>query len=613
LKDNTKIITIAALLGVIAWLVDSILNYFLCKVNSFCEGLVLGVPMGQFIARVEIVVILLLYGFWIAKRIVDKDRMDITHFKTKNDLGERVKELNFLYSISSLIPSPDTSLEEVFETAVYLIAYSWQNPEITCVRITLKDQVFATDNFQETSWGQTSEIVVQGEPVGQVEIFHLEKIPERDEKLFRKEEKFLVDTIAGQLAKIVGGVWAEKAIQRQVDYLAALNNSLQYFQANLEDVEKIQEGVCWLVIELFKVKMAWMGLVHEEDYDVHLAAASGFEKEHLDAIQSTWNDGTSGRDITSKAIKSGKPVVMQNVLTTEDFAAWRETAETCGYQSSATLPLVGGDRVIGVLNLYNEQTEFFDDELMLLLQLFADQVSVALSNAMLMEQIKAKRQLLQDLSRQMVESREAERQILASELQEKIGQILTGINLTLGAVEVPSDSAQSNLENAKKQISDIISQLRDMSQDLRPTMLDNSGLLPTLLWYFDRYNAQTGVKVEFTHEGIDRRFPKDKEITLYRVIQGLLTNVATNEKVKDLKIEVMHVDDRLKFMIEDQVMVSNNKNETNFGLIEMTERMNTSGGKLSITTPPGSGTLIEGELPVKGKFINRRRRSREDY
>ena len=97
------------------------------------------------------------------------------------DLGERVKELNCLYRISNLVHAPDISLKETLQGTVDLIPPGWQCPEMTCARIVFDGQEFRTENFRETVWRQTSDIIVNGERSGVVEVCYLEERREGDE------------------------------------------------------------------------------------------------------------------------------------------------------------------------------------------------------------------------------------------------------------------------------------------------------------------------------------------------------------------------------------------------------------------------------------------------
>ena len=128
-------------------------------------------------------------------------------------LGERVKELNCLYGISKLVEEPDISLEEVAQGVVSLIPLSWQYPEITCARMIIEDQIFVTDNFKETIWKQASNITLQEQQIGFLEVYYLEEMPKIDEGSFLKEERYLIDAIAERMGRIIGRIRTEVTLK----------------------------------------------------------------------------------------------------------------------------------------------------------------------------------------------------------------------------------------------------------------------------------------------------------------------------------------------------------------------------------------------------------------
>jgi len=132
--------------------------------------------------------------------------------KSTHDLGERVKELNCLYSLSSLIEKPDISLNDIFKGITNLIPPSWQYPEITCARIIFEDKEYKTKNFKETTWKQACEIAVDNKELGNVEIFYLEERPDIDEGPFLKEERALIEAICERLGHVVERVKAEQEL-----------------------------------------------------------------------------------------------------------------------------------------------------------------------------------------------------------------------------------------------------------------------------------------------------------------------------------------------------------------------------------------------------------------
>jgi len=129
------------------------------------------------------------------------------------ELGERVKELNCLYGISKVTEKHDISIEKILRETVNLIPPAWHHPEIVCARINIEGQEFRTGKFKETTWKQTSDITVQGERIGAVEVYYLEEKQQIDEGAFLKEERDLIDTIAERLGRIVERKRAEEALR----------------------------------------------------------------------------------------------------------------------------------------------------------------------------------------------------------------------------------------------------------------------------------------------------------------------------------------------------------------------------------------------------------------
>jgi PAS domain S-box-containing protein len=150
----------------------------------------------------------------IVRDITDRKLMEQELHKQAHQLGERVKELNCLYSISKLRDQAGISFREILQGIVELIPSAWQYPEITCARVILNDLVFKTKNFNETLWKLTSNIIADREKVGSLEVFYLEERPESHEGPFQEEERSLINAIAERLGRIVDRRRAEEALQK---------------------------------------------------------------------------------------------------------------------------------------------------------------------------------------------------------------------------------------------------------------------------------------------------------------------------------------------------------------------------------------------------------------
>ena len=178
------------------------------------------------------------------------------------DLGERVKELNCLYSISKLAEMPDLSLEEFLQGTVDLIPQAWQFPEITCSRLDLDGRIVSSSNFKESEWKQASDIMVRGKKSGFLEVCYLEERPERDDGPFLKEERDLINAISEYLGNTIDRKWGEEELKQyevivscSSDMLALLDKEYVYLAANSAYLETFgltpDELIGHTVVEVF--------------------------------------------------------------------------------------------------------------------------------------------------------------------------------------------------------------------------------------------------------------------------------------------------------------------------------------------------------------------------
>jgi PAS domain S-box-containing protein len=211
---------------------------------------------------------------------------------------------------------------------------------------------------------------------------------------------------------------------------------------------------------------------------------------------------------------------------------------------------------------------------------------------------------LEALSRRQLELQEEERRRLAQELHDEIGQLLTGLRLTLdGLAGAMASSGQQALCDAQEIAEQLIRSVRDLSLNLRPPVLDDFGLLPALLWMFERYEARTQIRVKFAHSGLEkRRCAPDVETAAYRIIQEALTNVARHAGVSEVEVTLWAEKDRLLARIKDRgcgFTLEGIDTLHSAGLSGMRERTRLLGGRLTVEPTPGAGTQIVAEIPFR--------------
>ena len=219
------------------------------------------------------------------------------------------------------------------------------------------------------------------------------------------------------------------------------------------------------------------------------------------------------------------------------------------------------------------------------------------------EALRQSAQQLQSLSRRLVEAHEHERRHIARELHDEVGQVLTGLKLTLAvAINGEPHAHTTTLVHAQASINDLMGRVRALSLDLRPALLDDMGLLPALDWYLERYTDRTGVHVELRHQGLARRFPAEIETVAYRLIQESLTNVARHAGVTNATVRLLADEANLMLRVDDagrgfdQAAVLAKR--ATGGLSGMYERVQLIGGMLTIDSVLGGGTQIIAELPL---------------
>jgi len=255
----------------------------------------------------------------------------------------------------------------------------------------------------------------------------------------------------------------------------------------------------------------------------------------------------------------------------------------------------------GMILLIDKATGTLRDDQIPFFKTMVQHIGVAVQNARLFSQVRQSHKEMKALSLRLVRVQEAELRHVARELHDEIGQLLTVLRLALEmALQSPGDQTAHLLE-AKSHANTLTSLVRELSRNLRPSMLDNLGILPTLPWLFARFSTQTSIQVVFEHSGIDsKRFSREVETAVYRVAQEALTNVARHAQIDIVTVRLWSNDKTLGIQIEDHGVGFDSTLRTgdSNGLNGMRERVMLLGGRFTVETSPGSGTRLMAELPT---------------
>ena len=222
-------------------------------------------------------------------------------------------------------------------------------------------------------------------------------------------------------------------------------------------------------------------------------------------------------------------------------------------------------------------------------------------------ELRASRERLQILSRQLLNAQEAERRHIARELHDQIGQSLTAIKLNLKMLQPSAHetSALTILHETITVVDQTLEQVRTLSLDLRPSMLDDLGLVAALRWYLDRQAQRAGFSVQFASEFSDGDVSKEIETTCFRVVQELVTNIARHAQARNVRVELRQLETELELFIQDDgvgfdltAAREQAPHETSLGLLGMQERVMIVGGRLEIQSAPSRGTEVRVRFPL---------------
>jgi PAS domain S-box-containing protein len=392
---------------------------------------------------------------------------------------------------------------------------------------------------------------------------------------------------------------AEARIRRRNQELEALNAIISPISRTL-DLATILATLKSVLLERLAIPGGAIFVPEENKDRLRLEAHWGLSRRALadlvEATCGTINDGQFDRDSLSELAPAHRQAI-QRVMADGKKRTW------ANWKCHECVLLETEERAQGFIDLFHQEPEAFSGEQSIFFNILGQQVSVAIQNARLYEKVRTGREQLQMLSRRLVEVQEQERRFIARELHDEIGQALTGLKICLEAGHyLPPDVAKRRLDEAWNIANQLIGQVRDLSLELRPAMLDDLGLFAALRWHFRRYTTQTGVKVTFHEEALDRRFSGEVETAAYRILQEALTNVARYAKVDEVSVKLWTDPATLYLEVSDSGVgfdPSALKKGGSNGLTGMQERAALLGGRLKIKSARGKGTVLVVELPLE--------------
>ena len=216
---------------------------------------------------------------------------------------------------------------------------------------------------------------------------------------------------------------------------------------------------------------------------------------------------------------------------------------------------------------------------------------------------------LRSLSGQIRTAQEQERRSLSRELHDQVGQTLTALRMELAGMALlhgdTGSELSSRIARSKGTVEQTLRVVRNIAMLLRPSMLDDLGLVSTLRWYADRQAQRAGFVLHFSVEPSGDRPRPDVATTCYRIVQEALSNVVRHARASEVWLEFHSNHDELKLLIRDNgvgfetvAVLDQSAKSMGFGILAMRERTENLNGKLEIESEPTRGTVIRVWIPV---------------
>lgn len=308
---------------------------------------------------------------------------------------------------------------------------------------------------------------------------------------------------------------------------------------------------------------------------------------------------------------AGRVVLTGEAQTVENYSLWEGRARVLdGRQFGPRLavPLKWQHVVIGAITVARDpRGDVFTHEDTYFLEQIAAVSAIAIHQATLFEEVQEAHSRLQVLAHRLIDAQEAERKKLALELHDRIGQALTAVQINLQSLQSGPDGAH-RYEESLAIIEDALQQAQDLSLELRPSLLDDLGLVAALRWYVDRLATRSKLLRCFNAELADMRLAPEIETACFRIAQEALTNVVRHAQAATVWVQLKSNDSCLELMIRDdgrgfavRDIASRTGPNMSLGLEGMRERASAIGGLVHISSDPGQGTEVRVSFPLNGE------------
>jgi len=403
---------------------------------------------------------------------------------------------------------------------------------------------------------------------------------------FSEEDEELTQLLAAQAAVAIENARLYETSTRWLRQLESLNEIGNALASEIE-LKPLLGLVARRLQELVDARLVLIALPDGDT--LRVAAAEGDGAYGVVGMQLDFGGSKAGR-----VLERGRSERVDSIL--EDPEVDQPAARRLGVHSALFVPLLARGEGIGIVIAHDKSgpsPTFTDDDLRLA-ETLAARAAVA---------VELSERVSRDAVRRVVEAQELERARLARELHDETGQALTSILLGLKPLEetAATHDARSAIASLRELVVSTLRDVRRLAVELRPSALDDFGLVTAVERLVDGFREQSALEVDLEAQLGEERLPSEVETAFYRIVQEALTNIVKHADAKRVSVVLTRRDMSVAAVVEDDGcgFDANATREDGLGLTGMRERVGLVGGRLRIESASGSGTTVRAEVPLR--------------
>ncbi len=419
-------------------------------------------------------------------------------------------------------------------------------------------------------------------------------------QLKRKEERRQATT---ELETVQEELQSHIRLSRSNEKRLATLNAISTMLSHSLDLKQVLRNALDMVTEVMEAEVALIFSLDKEAQELRVLAYDGVsDKFARDVDQLKLGEGFNGR-----VAQTGEPLIVEDA--SHDSRLTRQVVKQEKIEAVLTVPIRARGLVVGTVCVANRRPRQFLTEEVDLLTAIGSQIGITIENTKFYQEQQRMQENLRFYVQQITRAQEEERKRIARELHDDTTQALVALSHQIEDFASTSQQLSAEdiglLKSWRGHLGDALQRLRYFSRDLRPSIVDDLGLVPALEWLTDDLEKQSGIKVNLRVVGTQQRLSAEVELLLFRIIQEAISNARRHAEASEIEVSIEFDEGKIVATVRDNGKgfelprtLGELSRKGKLGLIGAEERARLLGGSLTVQSEPGKGTTVVVEVPV---------------